>query len=598
MIVAMKKAFLVVQNKDKDSAIRNLRRLGLLHVEHDHDPKGQEISLMHDDINLVNQAIGILGNISGNNSSVRIEGKKQKDLKSVIQYIIDLHKRYEHLKEYSVTLKGQIDQWEHWGDFDPEDIKILKKNNIYLRFYEVLKNQISDFPESIIIKKISVQGAMVNCLAISIGEPEIGFKEVEPPKSSLSAMRERLKQDTLALEAIQDSLLGHLVYSDDLLALKKSLRKDLEFYEALYGMGEEEGLTYLKGYIPFDAEPKLLSAAKKEGWGILIKTPSDDDNVPTLMRNPAWVSLIRPVLKLLEIIPGYRELDISPVFLIFFSLFFGVLIGDAGYGLVYLFLTIFAHKRLGGKVKNKGVFFLFYLLSSCAIIWGLLIGSFFGQEWLLSAGFKPLAPSLNNVSFIQAFCFLIGAVHLSIAHSWRAVLKSPSLSALSDAGWISIIWAAFFIAKALLLGDAFPGFGKWLIISGLTLVMLFTNPQRNLLKAVGEGLGTIALSLVNNFTDIVSYVRLFAVGLASVAIADAFNSMASSVGSGGTIAAVIMGVFILIAGHGLNIILGPMSVLVHGVRLNVLEFSSHANVTWSGVEYKPLNEKINNVADV
>jgi len=152
------------------------------------------------------------------------------------------------------------------------------------------------------------------------------------------------------------------------------------------------------------------------------------------------------------------------------------------------------------------------------------------------------------------------------------------------------LWAAFFIAKTLLLGDAFPPSGKWLIIAGLVLVLFFTNPQKNLLKAIGNGLGTIALSLMNNFTDIVSYVRLFAVGLATVAIADAFNAMALSVASGG-IVAVIMGGLILVAGHGLNIILGPMSVLVHGVRLNVLEFSGHANVTWSGFEYKPLSEK-------
>jgi V/A-type H+-transporting ATPase subunit I len=590
MIVAMKKAFLVVQNKDADSSIRNLRELGLLHVEHERDPKGREITLIQDDLNLVNQVVGILGNFTRESLTVEGKLKNQGDLKVIMQHIVDAHKRYEHLKEYSVTLKSRINQWERWGDFEPKDIQALKNDNIYLRFYEVLKDQISNFPKNVIIKKIFTQGAVVNCLAISTGEPEIIFKEIEPPKASLSVMRERLKKDALALRSIQDNIAEHASYLDDLFTLKNSLHRDLEFYETLYGMGQEEGLTYLKGYIPFDAEKKLIAAAKKEGWGILLKEPLDNDNVPTLMRNPAWISLIRPVLKLLEVVPGYRELDISPVFLIFFSLFFGMLIGDAGYGLVYLFLTLFMHKKIGGRVKNKSVFFLFYVLSSCAIIWGLLIGAFFGQEWLLKAGFKPFAPSLNNVSFIQAFCFFIGAVHLSIAHSWRAILKAPSLSALADIGWIFVLWAAFFIAKTLLLGDPFPGFGKWLISAGLILVLFFTNPQRNILKAVGEGAATIALGLMNNFTDIVSYVRLFAVGLAGVAIADAFNAMAVSVASSGTIA-LIMGGVILIAGHALNIILGPMSVLVHGVRLNVLEFSGHANVTWSGFEYKPLSRK-------
>jgi V/A-type H+-transporting ATPase subunit I len=403
-------------------------------------------------------------------------------------------------------------------------------------------------------------------------------------------MQERYSADKKTRLQLKDEILKHIVYLGNLENLRKGILKEVEFQEALCGMQQEEGLVYIKGFIPYYSQQEVEQASRSEGWGVLVAEPAEDDNVPTLMRNPAWASIVRPVLKLLEIVPGYRELDISPLFLIFFSLFFGMLIGDAGYGAVYLFLTFLAHKKMGGRVKDKGVFFLFYLLSSCAIIWGVLVGAFFGQEWLLKAGYRPLAASLNNVSFIQAFCFLIGAVHLSIAHSWRAVLKLPSLTALADIGWILVLWAAFFIAKTLLLGDLFPGFGKWLLSAGLVLVLFFTNPQKNILKAMGEGLGTIALGLMNNFTDVVSYVRLFAVGLAGFAIADAFNAMAAGINNGGLFAAVMSAV-ILSAGHGLNLVLGPMSVLVHGVRLNVLEFSGHANVAWSGFEYKPLKEE-------
>jgi V/A-type H+-transporting ATPase subunit I len=96
----------------------------------------------------------------------------------------------------------------------------------------------------------------------------------------------------------------------------------------------------------------------------------------------------------------------------------------------------------------------------------------------------------------------------------------------------------------------------------------------------------VALSLVNNFTDVVSYIRLFAVGLAGVAISNTVNTLAGSAGNGNILAQSL----IIFAGHTINMLLGPMSVLVHGIRLNVLEFSSHANVTWSGVAYKPLKE--------
>jgi V/A-type H+-transporting ATPase subunit I len=250
---------------------------------------------------------------------------------------------------------------------------------------------------------------------------------------------------------------------------------------------------------------------------------------------------------------------------------------------VYLLLTRFV---LSGKLgsKQKKATLLLYVLSSAAIIWGVLSGSFFGQQWLTGVKVSALVPMLNDAKFFQALCFFLGALHLSIAHSWRTILKLPSLSALADLGWLLIVWAAFFLARTLILDDPFPGFGKPLLFSGISLVVLFTNPQRNMLKAIAEGLGTIALGLVNSFTDVVSYIRLFAVGMAGVAIADATNAMATSSGNG--VAAVV----IVSIGHALNLVMGPMSVLVHGVRLNILEFSGHAGVSWCGVAYEPLAE--------
>ena len=191
---------------------------------------------------------------------------------------------------------------------------------------------------------------------------------------------------------------------------------------------------------------------------------------------------------------------------------------------------------------------------------------------------------------IQAFCFLLGALHLSIAHLWRAIIKLPSAKALSEAGWILILWGAYFLARFLVLADAFPPFGKWLFMSGAVLVVFFTNPSRNILKGLGQGAGNLLMNFVNSFTDIVSYIRLFAVGRASVAVADAFNKMALGIGYNSILAGAVTSL-ILILGHTLNIVLGPMSILVHGVRLNVLEFCSHVDINWSGFAYKPLSEK-------
>ncbi|MDD5155186.1 MAG: hypothetical protein PHF11_01720 [Candidatus Omnitrophica bacterium] len=465
----------------------------------------------------------------------------------------------------------------------------LDGKGIHIKFYQIPAKEFRNMPVSAIVKKISVKNGSVYCLLVSKGKIECAFKEIELPKMSLAQMKERLVRDEAYTAELKKQLKESLCCRQALLDTKDKLMKEAEFYEALNGMGQDSGFVYLTGYAPAEEEPALSALAKKEKWGIFVTEPSGKDSVPTLIRNPRWIAIISPVFKFLEILPGYRELDVSLPFLIFLSIFFGILIGDAGYGLVYALITfLFQHKSRKSR-QNAGTFFLFYIFSFCAIIWGILTATFFGHEWLIKAGFKPLVPILTDEKGLQRFCFFIGALHLSVGHGWRGVLKLPSLSALSDAGWICLLWAAFFIARALILGDSFPFFGNWLIISGASLVILFTSPQKNILKAVGKGLGALALSIMNSFTDVVSYVRLFAVGLAGIAIADAFNAMAAMVVRG-NIFTVVAGALIAIIGNALGIVLGPVSVLVHGVRLNVLEFSGHANVSWSGISYKPLKE--------
>ncbi len=165
----------------------------------------------------------------------------------------------------------------------------------------------------------------------------------------------------------------------------------------------------------------------------------------------------------------------------------------------------------------------------------------------------------------------------------------PSPTAFSEAGWIFMLWGAYFLAKMLILGQTFPFFGKWLLMAGAALIILFTSPGRNIFKGIGLGLGDFLLHVVNSFTDVVSYVRLFAVGAATVAVADAFNQMAFSIGFDGVLKGFLTA-FVLLFGHTLNILLGAMAILVHGIRLNVLEFSSHMNMEWSGVEYSPFKK--------
>lgn len=581
MIVPMKKAFIITQAKDADGALGRLRTLGVLHVEHAQAPTGKEIAAIHEDLNLINEALSVLLPFKP-----RAKERKVENWKFTCQHIIELHKRLSHLEEYSLNLSRLISEWREWRDFDPAAITGLAKKNILVRLYRVSEKELNNFPENCTVKVLFVSGGLAHCAVISREPVEVPFKETALPKMGLEKMQARLYEDRRLMGLIQDNLQEQAAYLNDLTKIRQRMEKELEFSEALNGMGQSGELKYLTGYIPVDALNGLQVLAKKESWGIVVKEPTEEDRVPTFIRNPRWVSVIRPVFKLIEIIPGYREMDISPLFLIFLGMFFGMIIGDAGYGAVYFLLTLFLHRKFKQRLCDARIFHLLYFFSSCAIFWGLLTGTLFGQEWHADIGLKPLVPALNDTKFLQAFCFLLGAVHLTLAQGWQGLRKLPSPAALADLGWVSLIWAAFFVARTLILDDPFPFFGKWLIMTGLFLVGFFTSPQHNILKAFGQGLGAIALGLMNSFTDVVSYVRLFAVGLAGVAIADTVNSLAAGLGSGRIFAQAL----IIFVGHTINIILGPMSVLVHGIRLNVLEFSSHAGLSWSGVAYQPFKE--------
>jgi len=591
MIVPMKKVGIIVEAKDALRLVERLRSLGVVHVEHDRVPAGKDVEACQRDIELLDEALAVLQEeIFADETKAPAAPKKEKDWKQDVLHVVDLGKRYQHLKEFSRSLAVNIGEWEPWGDFDPQLLKTLRDRGIYVRLYQAPVSDLKKFPGDVVVDVLRTHNGSALCAVVSREPVAVPFKEIVPPKMGLAAMKKRREEDRHVMEQLVREGRAVQCHKECFLRQKKVLEKDLEFARAVAGMGQEGALTYLTGYAPSDQMEILSAAAQKEGWGLFVGDPSPEDRIPTLLRNPRWVSLIQPVFKLLEITPGYTELDISPVFLIFFSLFFGILIGDAGYGLVYFLLTLWAHRKFGKKMQSKAPFFLMYLLSSCAVVWGVLSGVFFGQTWLAGLGVKALVPQLNDTRFIQAFCFCVGAVHLSIAHIWRFAVLLPSPVAMAELGWFSIVWAAFFLAKTLLLGDPFPSAGKYLIIAGIALVVVFINFQKNILKGIGSGLGTLALSLVNNFTDVVSYIRLFAVGLATIAIADAFNLMAAGAASAG-ILGIAGAVLIVAAGHALNIVLGPMSVLVHGVRLNVLEFSGHAAVAWSGTPYKPLAEE-------
>jgi len=187
-----------------------------------------------------------------------------------------------------------------------------------------------------------------------------------------------------------------------------------------------------------------------------------------------------------------------------------------------------------------------------------------------------------NMPVMLKFCFTIAVIHLSFAHIWNAVRIINSPRALSQVGWAIVVWGAYFLVRMLLLREAYPTPMIYLACIGLVLIVLFSGFFKN-----PELVIPLPNSLISCFSDIISYMRLFAVSFAALKLAEAFNGMAAGIGMSSILAG-FGAALILILGHSLNMGMSLLSVLVHGLRLNMLEFSGHLGMEWSGFKYKPL----------
>ena len=361
-------------------------------------------------------------------------------------------------------------------------------------------------------------------------------------------------------------------------------RESLDFLEARETMGRAKRIAFLQGFCPTETVPRLRKAAADHGWGLAVSEPDEAEPTPTLIRNPAWVRPIQAVFKFIGLLNGYGEPDISSIFMLFFTLFVAMLIGDAGYGAIILLLTFIARRKIA---SSPSTLHLFYALGAATMGWGLLSANYFGVD--LSKNLPSLSyltDEFKKDDNIKYLCFLIGAVHLTIAHLWTGVRSLGTWQVLAEAGRIMIVWSMFLMAKMLVLNHDIPLLAVGVMFGiGLALVVLFMTPLKKF-KTEWYNHVMLPLTIISNFVDVVSYIRLFAVGFAGVAVASSFNQMAVSMGAGSLVGG-IAAVLVLLVGHALNLALSAMAVIVHGVRLNTLEFSQHMGMQWTGFSYSP-----------
>lgn len=622
MIAPMKKATVIVLDSRREAELANLKRLGLLHpdIERRSDERTDELLANHE---LVQRAIGALPSedeaaaehVAAKPAADAVAPGSAESLEDTLETARAINAAAEHLRGRREAL-GKIDdelsRVAAWGEFDPDEIRELAGRGIEIELFSMAPKDYRKLaPEGVVVLEsapVAVRFAVIwygGSHASGMSPEEFaaqpGVQRFRVPDVSPARLRGRREEELAEIAADEKELAAFAARRGALEAALEEIERRLTDERVRLGMDTAERVAYITGYIPEDSVDSLKRAAANNGWGTLIRDPDPDDPVPTKIRNPGWIRIIRPVFALLGVTPGYRERDISFFFLIFFIVFVGMIIGDAGYGAILLAGGLFALAKTNGGNREGPALLLVLSLSTLA--WGAITGNWFGYEPIgETAPFSYLVlPSLDSfeprsTQAVQAVCFVLAALHLSIAHLWnflREIREKPAVKAFAQLGWLSVVLALFMVVGSLFLGWAFPTYGLYMIAGGLVAVFVFSGQTEGMgfVAGIGNGLKgafTTVFDVISAFSDVISYIRLFAVGLASVAIAQAFNEMAASVGTEGPM--IVFAIVILLFGHTLNLIMGGLAVVVHGVRLNLLEFSGHLGMEWTGIEYQPFSE--------
>ncbi|HKK63971.1 MAG TPA: hypothetical protein VJ951_15505 [Bacteroidales bacterium] len=595
----MKKVTLFMADSDQDANLTRLGKLGVLHITPFQPAEDESIDRIQARIKQMETAIDILNryqteNAEGKTNDVNDFANTNRGEIKLMEKVLQTDADLQKLDDEIVELEDAKTWYQSWGNVTKDDLAELAHKGYFLKMYIVSAKEVSKIKDRNDITVVGEANGVVRVLLMTEDKGEkLPFYEYSIPEVHYSEVEKKIAETREQIEACSQTLKAlslQKVFLED--ALKERIKR-FEVRNVQYsGISFEGQVRYWKGYIPEEQLDNFTSTAAKHHWGYMIEDAGkeEEEDPPTLIKSPKWADRIRPVLNFMGLVPGYDEIDVSRVFLLFFTFFTGILVGDAGYGLVFLLLTLFVHSKAG--FKRKVEFQLIYTLSVSILFWGVISGTYFGSELIAGIPFlnmlivDKLASFGGDSIFLQKFMFIVGAIHLTVGHLQSAWKSINSVRAIAQIGWISIVWGLYFVVGQMVLGIPAPSFVVWLFVGGAALIAFFSKPSSNFFKGVLSSIGNLPLSIINGFSDIISYIRLYAVGLATVLMAESFNQMA--IGDGiDTVASGIGAVIVLILGHALNMILAAMAVIVHGVRLNMLEYAGHAGVEFSGSEYKP-----------
>ena len=535
MIVAMKHLDLICLADDGEATLAALRDLGAVHLDLG-AAAGGGVASAKGEVADAETAVRLI---------VRARGKARRDSLAIrpraVDEVLAVGADREALRSEEERLEREIKTYEPYGDFDP-----------------VLAQKLLD-------RGVDIKDRLPARL----------------PEMRLSKMREKLDR-VLNRIRIDDAKLASA--DDEAIVRRYPELADRVAFAAARELLEDRGaVRVISGWIPVPRVAGLRARVAEMGWGVLLRDPAEGEAPPTLVEPPRLFRPIKALFEGLGISPAYTESDVSVPFMCYFALFFAMLVGDGGYGAIILAGALFGWRKYRAARSPNALMrswlVLLTVFSSATILWGVLSNTWFGaglpfaEEWPTVKWLGD--PTYNNMMFL---CFTIGTSHLVLARLWNGVCLANRLACLPEFGWAGVLVFMYFLVNAIVgIFGGVPSWSYWLFGVSLALVVSGTR---------GVSLGMLPLNVMSAMGDIISYVRLFAVGYASLQVAKNFNSMALELDLP-IWAKIVPMVAILLVGHSINFALAGLSILVHAVRLNTLEFSNHKGLTWAGYAFMP-----------
>ena len=607
MIVPMQKVFVAAARHSRDDLLEALRNLGVLHLQPTDPDRAVPDEKTAGQLDALGRALQVLGNVEPTGSAPDLE---PLDAAREVQ---DLQRRSVEAQNRLTALYRQLQQIAQWGDLQLEQVRRLRQCGLEVLFAVVPQSDVPQVEAELVegVGELSCNRVMVGIVrrdgedAEAVMLPETGEwldlpdRDAPDLRAEAEQIDKQLSEDNRRLAELANLL-------PSMRQAHAAARQQADWVVARRGGLEEDRLFAVQGWCPAEHADTLAADLAGEGVAAAVQAmqPEDDEQPPTLLRYPRWARPIKTLFDVLGSIPGYREYDLSPFFFFAMPVFTAMLIGDAGYGLIFTLFGLLGYGKLAGKA-GKPAPQMILLFGLTTLAWGVLTGNYFGVApagmidaggfWAsLGSALQPLAvlwradeEAARNI--VIKISFTLGAIHLILAHLRQVVGYFPSKPFLAEVGWCAILAGVYgLIWNLFFKPDLIMGWGlvQILAAAGFLLVVLFTYPDKKLPARLGLGIVANLMPTISTFSDTMSYIRLMAVGLASYYIAMAFNGLAVDV-AGGSVWAIPVAVLIVVFAHSLNIILGLIAIFAHGVRLNMLEFSSNAGVQWSGYPYAP-----------